>query len=158
MSANTKKLSVVFVAASFFLLDRLVKLLFLNYYFRETFRLVGDWLQLQLALNSGIAFSLPLPSWLIIGVSVMIIITLINVCWWSYQREEVLKFTAWLFLTQGALSNLIDRWHYGAVVDYFGVKYFTIFNLADVAITLSIVYLLLKVMSTGPTKPVDTNA
>ena len=34
----------------------------------------------------------------------------------------------------GAVSNLYDRLKYGFVIDYFDLKYFTIFNIADAMI------------------------
>jgi signal peptidase II len=38
----------------------------------------------------------------------------------------------------GAFSNLYDRLHYGYVIDYFDLKYFTVFNLSDVMIIIGI--------------------
>jgi lipoprotein signal peptidase len=47
------------------------------------------------------------------------------------------KFTASVYsaaIILGATSNLADRFQYGYVIDYFDLKYFTVFNLADVLI------------------------
>ena len=53
----------------------------------------------------------------------------------------------------GALSNLADRVLYGAVADFFhfhvGDWSFYIFNLADVAITLGVLLLILDVVGVG---------
>lgn len=47
-------------------------------------------------------------------------------------------------LTIGAILNLTDRVFYGFVIDYFDLKYFTIFNLADIMITAGIVWLIIS--------------
>jgi len=45
------------------------------------------------------------------------------------------KNAMYLFLViLGALSNLLDRLKFGYVVDYLDLRYFTVFNLADVMI------------------------
>ena len=49
-------------------------------------------------------------------------------------KKDYIK--AWLLLAIifGAISNLFDRIKYGYVIDYLDLKYFTVFNLADVMI------------------------
>lgn len=49
----------------------------------------------------------------------------------------------------GALGNIHDRWHYGFVVDYADLHFgawrpFLIFNLADAAITLGVLFILAR--------------
>ncbi len=44
----------------------------------------------------------------------------------------------------GALGNLLDRWRHGVVTDFIMVGRFPVFNLADAAISLSVVLLLLN--------------
>ncbi|MBU1778489.1 signal peptidase II, partial [Patescibacteria group bacterium] len=49
------------------------------------------------------------------------------------------------FIIFGAISNLTDRLEYGYVIDYFSLKYFTIFNLADVMIVIGVFCLFKKI-------------
>ncbi len=44
----------------------------------------------------------------------------------------------------GAISNIIDRLSYGYVIDYLSLRYFTVFNLADVMISSGAIILILK--------------
>lgn len=153
MQAASKKVSVIILAGTFFLLDRLIKLIFKGYYRTTEFKLIGDWFKLKLAYNSGIAFGLPINSWLIIGVTLIIIIILISIVIKTYRQEGLGLLTAWVFLLAGAVSNLADRLHYGMVIDYLDLQYFTVFNLSDIAITLSIAYLLVKLTFTKSILP-----
>ena len=56
----------------------------------------------------------------------------------------------------GALGNVIDRIHYGAVADfldfYVGDFHWPAFNLADTGITLGAIVLVLDSLSTGSKK------
>jgi signal peptidase II len=63
------------------------------------------------------------------------------------KRYKVL--IALTFIILGAISNLFDRFRFGFVIDYFDLKYFTVFNLADMMITLSIFILLFKEIKRG---------
>ena len=46
----------------------------------------------------------------------------------------------------GGISNLVDRFIYGYVIDFFSFGSFAIFNIADVGITLGCVFLMLIVI------------
>jgi signal peptidase II len=144
MSANSKKMSAIAVACIFFLIDRLIKIIFVDYYNRLEIKLIGDYFKLKLTMNSGIAFGLPVNGLLIIGATIIISIVLLFVAVKAYQKERLGIFTAWLMLLAGAFSNLADRLNYGSVVDYFDISYFSVFNLADIAITISIAYLIIN--------------
>ena len=56
------------------------------------------------------------------------------------QKNQV--FSTILFFTiLGASSNFYDRLKYGFVVDYLDLKYFTVFNVADAMISLSVLFM-----------------
>jgi signal peptidase II len=59
----------------------------------------------------------------------------------SAKRWEVIILT---FIIFGAISNILDRLIYGYVIDYLELKYFTVFNLADVMISGGAIILLTK--------------
>jgi signal peptidase II len=127
------------VAAGTFLIDQGIKTLFLEGYYRE-----GSCIDLQLHFNEGVAFSMlsflgPYLKWiqavLIMGILVYLI------------REGFIKRYAFPvgLLIGGAFGNLYDRFVHGSVVDYVAWHCgfdFAVFNYADVAIDISIVWLL----------------
>jgi signal peptidase II len=133
--------AAIFFAAAFFLADRLIKILFLKYYYAVTIPLIGDFLSLKLAANSGIAFSLPLSGRLVITISFLIILIL----GWIIIKQVLAYngFWAWPLnlIFFGAVSNFIDRARFGQVIDYLDLKYFTIFNLADLMIVSGTLWL-----------------
>lgn len=56
---------------------------------------------------------------------------------WFFRKE--LYFKNWIgfcFIISGAIGNLIDRIFYSGVVDFIDLKYWYVFNLADVFIVI----------------------
>lgn len=99
--------------------------------------LVGDFLYFKYVENLGIAFSVPIT-----GIVLKILtILLIWVIFWYYYTEEKTKKSflvdiSFVFLLWWALGNAYERVFYGKVVDFIGVKYFSVFNFADIFITV----------------------
>jgi len=131
------------VIAMFFVIDRLFKKSALFLEFNEYRPIITDILTFRLVFNQNIAFSLPLSGpWLNILISLIIFglfLTIIS----SIIRKTLDTKSVWLltFILFGAISNLLDRFIHGAVVDYLDLKYFTVFNLADVMISIGVIVL-----------------
>lgn len=137
---------LISVSGVFLILDRFLKWQALHGWSAP--RLVHKWFGWQPFLNPGVAFGIPLPSWLIILLTVPIIILLIyHVVRIRYQANEsklgyVLCNMCYAFIIAGALSNLIDRIIYGKTVDY--ILIFTgVINAADVLIVFGFLLYLL---------------
>jgi len=127
------KSSLIF-AIFFIICDRFLKLLAIDDYFNQPIKIVGGFFQLNFVSNYNIAFSLPFNElWLNITI-VLIIFALIFYLLYLLLKGEYNKAGPLLIIVFGAISNLFDRIKYGYVVDYFDLKYFTVFNLADVMI------------------------
>lgn len=134
-------LSFFFVA-----IDRLLKITALNNFFNPPVKLITGIFQLNLSRNSNIAFSLPLGGvWLEVIISLIILI-LIYYFIILLSKKNYIKASCFLFIIFGAISNLVDRLKYGYVVDYFYLKSFTVFNLADVMIVIGVACLLFKIL------------
>lgn len=129
------------VIAMFFIIDRWLKNKALNLGFIEQKSIISDILTFRLVFNQNIAFSLPLSGyWLNFVISLIILVLLLIII--SAKIKKTLSKKSLFLLTLilfGAISNLLDRFLYGAVVDYFDLKYFTIFNLADVMISVGVI-------------------
>ncbi len=104
---------------------------------QDTIYLVGDFLYLRYVENVGIAFSIPL-TWLLLKVLTIVIIWVI---FWYYLNEEknkkhLITDLSFAFILSGALWNGYERVFNSKVIDFIGVKYFSVFNLADIFITV----------------------
>jgi signal peptidase II len=116
--------------------------------------------QLTYLRNQGAAFSFLSGAggwqrWFFIGLAV---IASVFICIWlkKLHRSQRWEAIAWALVLGGALGNLIDRILYGYVIDYLDVYvgdwHWPAFNVADSAITVGVVMLLLDSFRTQPGK------
>lgn len=138
-----KYLLINLVAVSLFLTDIFLKRIFLARPGREYFVLdlpaqAGDFLKLKLATNSGIAFGIPVNQQLFLYFYIFIFLILAYWLVKEYRKKNLIFVSALTLMILGALSNFFDRLFLGAVVDYLDLKYFSVFNLADVMIVMGV--------------------
>jgi signal peptidase II len=147
----------------FLFLDQISKFVFMKYHYFFNFNL----LRFNYVKNYGVAFSLfsnynfffhyflffltILSLFFIIFIykNYLPEINFIDTCLYFNKNFKKILFSKFLvkffliLLFFGILGNFIDRVFYGFVRDFIYVKFFSVFNLADIYITISIVYLLL---------------
>ena len=105
----------------------------------RTIDLVGS-LRFNLAFNKGMAFSQATGAGPIIG-ALGFVIVIVMVLWLRRSATGAAAVAAGMNVG-GAIGNLIDRlfrgdaWLRGAVVDFIDLQWFPIFNIADSAISL----------------------
>jgi signal peptidase II len=112
----------------------------------RTIDLVGS-LRFNLAFNKGMAFSQATGAGPVIGALGFVIVVVI-VLWLRRSATGVAAVAAGM-IVGGAIGNLIDRlfrgeaWLRGAVVDFIDLQWFPIFNIADSAISVGAVLMIL---------------
>ncbi len=138
MSLDNKKTATIIFGLAVFLLglDRFLKSVALNY--EGEYSLFGNLLKFNFVKNYFIAFSLPLGGGILVAIIVAIVIFLLIYAIRLIKDKKYLEFSLIISVIFGALSNLFDRLRYGYVIDYLDLKYFTIFNIADAMIVMSI--------------------
>ncbi len=107
-----------------------------------------------LVWNRGISFGMfgggTLPPWLLAAVALAVTLALVI---WLRRVETRLLAAAIGLVIGGALGNVIDRFRFGAVVDFFdfhwGDFHWPAFNLADAAISVGVVILLMDALLIG---------
>jgi signal peptidase II len=110
--------------------------------------------------NTGAAFSFLSEAggwqrWLFAGLAVAIS-TAIAVWLTRLKKHETLLAVALALILGGAVGNLIDRLVYGYVIDFLDVYYeswhWPAFNIADSAITLGVMLMLVESFGLGQSK------
>ncbi len=143
MNKNTRLIIYILISGFLFGLDQILKY-FARLNPEQAFYLWKNWLGWEYYANTGIAFSLPVPNWLIVFVTPFILLGLI---FWLVKSSEFKiqssKFLAINLIILGALSNYIDRILFGVTIDYLRVLT-GIINLADVMIVGGVTLLLFK--------------
>ncbi|MEU2406534.1 signal peptidase II [Streptomyces rubiginosohelvolus] len=96
----------------------------------------GGPLDLELAFNSGVAFSFAAgaPAWAVVAVTALITTAVAVVLWRTAATSSRPWGIALAAILGGALANLIDRAPDGRVTDYLHTGWWPTFNLADVFI------------------------
>lgn len=141
MFQSIKKIVAIYTAIIFFIvLDRFLKVLAIANQDWQ-FNLIGEILRFEFKANYYIAFSLPLAGRILMVLLIIIILALIVSSLFYWFKHQYDKSVLLFLIILGASSNLFDRLKYGYVIDYLDLKYFTVFNLADVMIVSGVVLL-----------------
>lgn len=118
---------------------------------------VTPFFNLVLAFNTGVSFGLFAGNDRLFLIAATLAITL-ALAVWMLRAQEKLLIGGLALVIGGALGNLFDRLRLGAVVDFLDLHWADLhwpaFNLADVAITIGAVLLLVDSLvgerNTGP--------
>ena len=121
---------------------------------RSTAPLIGP-LQLTLVQNPGVSFGLfradeDWMRWVLVGFSAAVAAA---IAIWAFRVSRPLLAIALGLVMGGAVGNLIDRARWGTVVDFIdvrGLMFPWVFNIADSAITIGVLFLLLDSLRREP--------
>ncbi len=110
----------------------------------EVIIIIQDFFSFNLAFNEGVAFSLPIPRFLQILITIAFLIFFFIWAKNNFSKLNIGERLGSLFLVSGAIGNFIDRIFSGDVTDFISIYYydiisFPIFNLADIFIFLGVV-------------------
>lgn len=139
------------LAAVVLVADQLVKQWILaNFEFQVPVQVVGDYVRIVLIHNNGGLFGLFRDQATLFALASVVVMG--GIVWFEARigRTSMLMTITLGLLLGGALGNLVDRIRFGYVVDFVdmglgGWRWYT-YNVADAAISLSIVLLLLMAL------------
>lgn len=122
-------------------LDRVVKSILINFPQNQPILVViPDFFKIQTLINKGIAFGLfPSLSDFFLWLNLIIIVYILYL---FISGKSGKLFLSLSLILAGAISNLIDRFLYGGVLDYLDFSFWPTFNLADSYITIGIILIL----------------
>jgi len=128
------------VGASVLLADQAVKALVVSALERGEERDLVAGIKLVNVRNSGVAFGQLQNA----GAIVAVVIALALLALLAYFARNRTRPWIWLptgMLLGGALGNIVDRLREGAVIDFLKLPYWPAFNVADSAITIGVIVL-----------------
>ena len=134
---------ILISAALFAIADQLVKSWALSRLSAGPLSIIDPWFSLQLSFNPGIAFGIRPPFVLLIIFTLIFIPTLLYLAIKELNLEKQITRLAISLILGGAIGNLIDRFTYGAVTDFIKIGPWPNFNLADIYISLGVLFMLL---------------
>jgi signal peptidase II len=117
---------------------------------------ITPFFNLTMVWNRGVSFGLlraevDLARW---GLALFSLVVAVALAFWARNLTRRLPAVALGLVIGGALGNLIDRARFGAVADFLdfsGLMFHWVFNIADSGITIGVALLLLDSF-TGPKK------
>jgi signal peptidase II len=112
----------------------------------ETRRLLGSLLSLTHQSNTGAAFGM--FSWASGALALAGALVVLLLVGWAvrYAADHPELIFPLALILGGALGNLLDRVFRGHVVDYLDVHFWPVFNLADTALTLGVLWFGLRLL------------
>ena len=138
-------------AAVTLLLDRSTKALV-----RELMRpsqsveILGDFLQLTRVENAGAAFGMLQGRQLFLAVVGSFVIVAVVVYMWRAKPRQPWVLFALGLVAGGSIGNLVDRVTTGVVVDFVEVSFWPVFNVADSAVVVGTIILVVYVLFSHP--------
>lgn len=144
MSARASWARAAAVLACVLLIDQAVKALVTSSLQRGEERQIVAGVKLVNVRNDGVAFGQLQNGGAIVAVVIAIAVLALLV----YFSRNGTRSWMWLptgLLLGGALGNIVDRLREGAVIDFVKLPYWPPFNVADSAITVGVVVLLLVI-------------
>lgn len=142
----SKKYAIVFSTALVVLiLDQLTKFIIkTKLQFSESIPIIKNIFHFTYVANTGSAFGLfkSLNWFFVLFAAVVIVMIFYYLRTKINEKEKNLQLAVGLLLG-GTIGNLTDRLFYGAVIDFIDFRIWPVFNIADSAITISVILLII---------------
>ena len=140
---SKKRLFIFSVVIIILILDQITKYFIKqNFQLNQSIPIVKNVLHLTYITNTGSAFGLFKGfNFVFVVFSIIVIAAIFYYIKNIKNNEKSLQFCIGLLLG-GTIGNLIDRLAYGTVIDFIDFRIWPVFNFADSAVTISIIFLI----------------
>ena len=133
------------------LLDQLIKnglLFFMSY--GKSITVINGFFNITLIGNTGAAFSILSSNTLLLIIISLVVLNVLYFCFIKGKKLKDFEQLSFGLLIGGILGNLIDRVLRMQVIDYLDFNFFgfnfPVFNLADIAIVISMILIAIQVI------------
>jgi len=145
---------------------------------RYSVSVLGDFFRLTYVENPGIAFGIRIDNKVLFTLLSIIAIVVIFYYLFKMKDHFILR-SAFAIILGGAFGNLIDRFMYGRVVDFFDFNFFNVsippfkflffhfngysldrwpvFNIADMAVSVGMIIVIMSAILEGNHQPAEEN-
>lgn len=124
------------------LIDQLTKIL-VSIYLKQDIVLINNLFSLSLVNNDGAAWNMFSGRQTFLVVITLIILLLVYNMMYQFPKNKINNVVFGLLLG-GIFGNLIDRIFKGYVIDFISISTFPVFNIADCAITVGVIALIIQ--------------
>ena len=115
----------------------------------ETIELPVKFIQLTYVQNFGGAFGIFQHQKLFFIIAAAIAVTCVLYFFEDIKELGKLSFVSASLIFGGAIGNLIDRIRVGYVVDFLDLRWWPVYNVADIALTVGVSLLFIEVIMVG---------
>jgi signal peptidase II len=123
----------------------------------QNYELIPGFFNVTLLKNAGAAFGMFQGGRVFFVIASIAAIVLIIWVGWRLPRAERFRRICLSVILGGAIGNLIDRVIYGEVIDFVQIgwegHYWPVFNVADMAVSLGAVFLVIHALRSSQEKP-----
>ena len=147
---NKKNIFILSTALIVVILDQLTKFLVKSsFQLNQSVPIIKNVLHLTYITNTGSAFGLFKGlNLFFIFISIVVIAVIIYYIREIKKMEKSMQFGLGLLLA-GSIGNLIDRLSQGSVTDFIDFRIWPVFNVADSAITIGVILLIVLLWKKG---------
>lgn len=124
----------------------------------ETIELPVKFIQLTYVQNFGGAFGIFQHQKLFFIIAAFVAVTCVLYFFEDIKGLGKLSFVSASLIFGGAIGNLIDRIRFGYVVDFLDLRWWPVFNVADIALTVGVALLFIEVIRFGQNIPAEVEA
>lgn len=138
---KNKVIKIILVLTILFIVLDQVSKIIVTKYFSEPCG--NDFFKIEIINNTGMAFGFNNGNGKNIFITICVLAIIINFIKSQLDRLDNKTGIALGFILAGGISNLIDRFFRGGVLDFIRIAKFPIFNFADVCVTIGWILLVI---------------
>jgi len=142
---------ILMIAAAILLLDRLTKAWVRHHFTLGESRRVATWFYLTYVQNTGTAFGFFQGNNKALAMlALLILAAVLYSARGLSERGGLWGALGVALILGGAVGNVIDRIHFGRVIDFLDFRVWPVFNIADSAISIGTLFILIGVCGKEP--------